>query len=179
MASSTSVVLMYFFLKSLSCPALTLRAPQNPWGILPPQVTIRVLLAGVLCSSLGFGHWQVIIFPPVFLLLVWILIFFSQTVSSKVLRGSLDADVQARSPSPSQSQRKCRFLCRLITRDTQLPSAQLCPHLGKQWCPCLGREAWLGCSLCPPWRTLSFLGPELMPVVACTQYSRESSTTMS
>lgn len=97
--------------------------------------------------------------------------FFPQTVPSKVLRGSLDADVQARSLSSLQSQRKCRFLCRLITRDTQLPCAHPCPHLGKQWCPCLEREAWLSCSLCPPWRRLSFLGPGLMPLLACTQYS--------
>lgn len=97
--------------------------------------------------------------------------FFPQTVPSKVLRGSLYADVQARSLSPSQSQRKCGFLGRLITRDTELPSARCCPHLGKQWCPTLGREAWLGISLCSPWRRLfssfSFsLGPELMPVSA-------------
>lgn len=102
--------------------------------------------------------------------------FFPQTVPSKVLRGSLYADVQARSLSPSQSQRKCGFLGRLITRDTELPSARCCPHLGKQWCPTLGREAWLGISLCSPWRRLfssfSFsLGPELMPVSAWTQHS--------
>lgn len=34
-----------------------------------------------------------------------------------------------------------------------------------------GREVWLGCSLCPPLRRMSFLGPELMPVLVHTPYS--------
>lgn len=69
----------YIFLSEisflLSCAQLWATG-VSPWGILLPWVAIRVLFAAALCSCLGFGHWQVI-FPTVFLLLVWILIFFS------------------------------------------------------------------------------------------------------
>lgn len=137
----------YIFLSEisflLSCAQLW-ATEVSPWGILLPWVAIRVLFAAALCSCLGFGHWQVI-FPTVFLLLVWILIFFfPQTVPSKVLRGSLYADVQARSLSPSQSQRKCGFLGRLITRDTELPSARCCPHLGQAVVPNFGEGGLAG-----------------------------------
>ena len=167
----------HVFLKSLSCshvpgsePQGDLQAPQAVGClILPPCVTVRALLAGMLCCCLGFGHCQIIIFPTVFLLLVLILIFFPPG-------SALQSD--ERQPGCGWPGQKPLPLAKLKKMHIPLQShhdrhtGPFCPPLPSHWQKAVsmfGERSAAGLlPLCPPSWRLSFLGPESVPVLACT-----------
>lgn len=172
------VVLLSFWnlCPALVCPDLshrvTSRLPklQGFSFYLPEWVTVRALLAGVLCSCLGFGHWQVIVFPTAFIGLDFD--FFNP---GSALQGD------ERQPGCGWPGQKPLPLAKLKKMHIPLQSyherhtGPFCSPLPSHWQKAVsvfGERSAAGLlPLCPPPQRLFFLGPESVPVLACTQYS--------
>lgn len=175
MASSPSVVLMYFFLKSLSCSHMPSSEPQG--YSLEGFCLLKWLSEFCLLVCSAPGHWQVIIFPTVFLLLVWIWIFyffFPRLCPPKCGEAAWMQMFRPEASPPLKAKANVDSFAGSWQETHSSPLHSL-PSPWQAVVPVSGEGSRAGLLPLSSWRSLSFLGPEAMPapVLQGEQHNQE------